>query len=206
MLTPTSTKAQEQSDERQEAILRTAARIFRIKGYDAATTREIAQALGLSKSGFYHYVPSKQHLLYQIMDRFITRFLESTRETCSLDIPPDEKMRLVVERHIAMLAEWLDEGQVTHESRRSLAPEQLASYLAKRDAYQNLFIRVIEEGVVAGYFRKCNALLTSHTILDVLNGMLRWYSPPFLGNGPSDPPSLEEIAAHMVDVVERILK
>ncbi len=200
MLTSASRDTQEQSIERQEAILRTAAHFFRIKGYDAASTREIAQALGLSKSGFYHHVPSKQDLLYQIMDRYITRFLESTQESYALNLPPDQKMQAIIERHIAMLAKWLDEGQVTHESRRALNPEQLASYLAKRDAYQNLFVKVIEEGIAAGHFRKCNVALTSHTILDILNGMLRWYSPP-------DPPTLEEITTHMVYlIVERILK
>lgn len=189
-----------QPADRQEAILKAAAHLFRIKGYDAATTREIAQALGLSKAGFYHHVPSKQDLLFQIMDRFITRFLASTQESYALNLPPDEKMRVIIQRHVSMLAEWLDEAQVTHESRRALKPDQLASYLAKRDAYQNLFVKVINDGIASGHFRHCNAFLMSHTILDILNGMLRWYSPP-------GPPTLDEITAYMVDlIVERILK
>lgn len=200
MVLATSSETQERQRDRQETILRVAARVFRVKGYDAATTREIAQAAGLSKSGFYHHVPSKQDLLFQIMDRYITRFLESVRETCSLEVPPEQKMRLIVKRHIAMLAEWLDEGRVTHESRRSLNPDQLASYLAKRDAYVKHFVNAIEEGIALGQFRECNVLLTSHTILDVLNGMLRWYSPP-------GPPTLEEINEHMMYlIVDRILK
>ena len=200
MVLMTSNETQEQQRDRQETILRVAARVFRVKGYDAATTREIAQAAGLSKSGFYHHVPSKQDLLFQIMDRYITRFLESVRETYSLELQPEQKMRLIIKRHIAMLAEWLDEGRVTHESRRSLNPDQLASYLAKRDAYVKHFVNAIEDGIAAGQFRKCNVLLTSHTILDVLNGMLRWYSPPA-------PPTLEEINEHMMYlIVERILK
>lgn len=200
MLTNTPSHDQERQSDRQEIILRAAARIFCAKGYDAASTREIAQATGLSKSGLYHHVPNKQDLLYQIMDRFISRFLEDRRQDCALDLPSDKKMWLMVEHHITMLAEALDEGQVTHESRRALNAEQLASYLAKRDAYQDLFITVIEEGVNAGMFRACNAFLVSHTILDILNGLLRWYAPPA-------PPTLDEITAHMGDlIVERLLR
>ena len=55
-------------DSRQE-ILRTAARLFQQRGYDATSMNDVAAALKLSKGGLYHHFQSKDEILFEIMDR-----------------------------------------------------------------------------------------------------------------------------------------
>lgn len=50
----------------RENVLRAAARLFTSQGYEKSTLREIADAVSLSKSGLYHYFPSKQDILAEI--------------------------------------------------------------------------------------------------------------------------------------------
>src|SRR5215467_12552032 len=49
-------------DSRQE-ILRTAARLFQQRGYDATSMNDVAAALKLSKGGLYHHFQSKDERL-----------------------------------------------------------------------------------------------------------------------------------------------
>ncbi|MFO0292657.1 MAG: TetR/AcrR family transcriptional regulator [Rhodospirillales bacterium] len=54
-------------DDKRAAILRRAAELFAEKGYDRTSMTEIAAALGVSKALFYHYYPSKDALLFDII-------------------------------------------------------------------------------------------------------------------------------------------
>jgi AcrR family transcriptional regulator len=56
------------AQDRRDQILVEAIRLFRIKGYDRTSLREIAAGLGLSKSGLYHHFPSKEALLASLVD------------------------------------------------------------------------------------------------------------------------------------------
>ena len=53
---------------RRDQILMTAVQLFRTRGYDRTSLREIAGNLGLSKSGLYHHFPSKEALLASLVD------------------------------------------------------------------------------------------------------------------------------------------
>lgn len=52
--------------ERRQQIFDAALRIFRERGYHAASAREIAEAANISKANLYHYFPSKDELLYEL--------------------------------------------------------------------------------------------------------------------------------------------
>src|SRR5216684_4355252 len=64
-------KAQKKSalkDERLAEVYRTAAQIILRKGYDATSINDIANALGMTKAGLYHYINGKKELLFDIMN------------------------------------------------------------------------------------------------------------------------------------------
>ncbi|MGE0542009.1 MAG: TetR/AcrR family transcriptional regulator [Dehalococcoidia bacterium] len=49
-------------DARRRLLVRTAVREFATAGYEAASLNRIIRACGMSKSSFYHFIPSKQAL------------------------------------------------------------------------------------------------------------------------------------------------
>src|SRR2546430_17620514 len=64
-------KAQKKSalkDERLAEIYRAAAQIILRKGYDATSVNDIANAVGMTKAGLYHYINGKKELLFDIMN------------------------------------------------------------------------------------------------------------------------------------------
>ncbi|WP_418593994.1 TetR/AcrR family transcriptional regulator [Ponticoccus sp. (in: a-proteobacteria)] len=55
-------------DDKREAILKGAARLFADEGYGRASMAQVAQACGISKANIYHYYNSKEALLFDILD------------------------------------------------------------------------------------------------------------------------------------------
>ena len=48
-------------------IVSAAAKVFRTKGYHAATVRDIADEVGILKGSLYHHFDSKEDLLYLVV-------------------------------------------------------------------------------------------------------------------------------------------
>lgn len=61
------TLTQRRKEETRENIIAAATRIFAAKGYDAATTDEIAESCAISKGALYHHFPSKDELFKALL-------------------------------------------------------------------------------------------------------------------------------------------
>ena len=55
------------------AIITTAARAFRARGYETATLGDIAEELGITRSAVLHHFTSKQALLEEVVGPFLTQ-------------------------------------------------------------------------------------------------------------------------------------
>jgi AcrR family transcriptional regulator len=82
-------RAKDYGDKQREIMARAAA-LFVRKGYHNTSMAEIAQACGSSKARLYHYYPSKEALLYQMLSDFIKQvYLASHRALESSPVPQD---------------------------------------------------------------------------------------------------------------------
>ena len=85
---------------RRAEICRTAAQIIRERGFEATSLADIAKAIGISKSGLYHYTNSKHALLFEIMmfglDQIEAEVVSPVRGIAD----PQERLYEVVNRHI----------------------------------------------------------------------------------------------------------
>jgi AcrR family transcriptional regulator len=89
-------------DSRQE-ILRTAARLFQQRGYDATSMNDVAAALKLSKGGLYHHFQSKDEILFEIMNHA----MEITEERVLAPVrgiaDPQDRLRALIRLHIEVV-------------------------------------------------------------------------------------------------------
>lgn len=72
----------------REAILLSAARLIRIRGYHGTSLDDVLRASGVGKGNFYYHFRSKEELGYAILDGIVAAFLEQTLEPCFSD--PEE--------------------------------------------------------------------------------------------------------------------
>lgn len=66
---------EKEKDRRKAAIYETAARILCNLGYEKASIRNIADAMGMTKAGLYYYFQSKEELLYHILNSYMDDLL-----------------------------------------------------------------------------------------------------------------------------------
>ena len=60
-------------DSKRKEIINEATKVFVRKGYHQTNMRELAAAMGMSIGSIYHYVESKQDILYLIINSAVTR-------------------------------------------------------------------------------------------------------------------------------------
>jgi AcrR family transcriptional regulator len=107
-------------EERREAIIAAAIRVFRDKGFHVATTRDVAIAAGVTQSNLYNYVKTKDDILYLVCEHLIglyTRGLDQATATHQ-----DPYLRLVegLRAAIAVMSKHKDELQLLYHEAHSL--------------------------------------------------------------------------------------
>lgn len=175
-------------------IIESAARIFREKGYHAASMQDIAHAVGLLKGSLYHHISSKQQLLLEILESGMRTAIGAIEEIAFADLPPADKLRLAITRHIELIAGNLDQATVSIIEARALKPEQRQRVLAQRDRFEGLFRHILQEGIDAGVFRPADSTLITFALMGMHNWLILWYRE----DGRRSP---KEIAAIFADTV-----
>src|SRR6478736_7357909 len=84
---------------RRGEICRTAAQIFRDRGFDATSMSDLARSLGMTKAGLYHYFESKEALLFEILSYGLDRVRDDVVLPVRGIRDPEERLHQIVMRH-----------------------------------------------------------------------------------------------------------
>ncbi len=160
---------------RREALLRVSAKLFREKGFDGTTIRDISSAAGMhSGSPFYHF-KTKQDILVAVMEQGLAEGLRKSEEVMALDVPPEQKLKGLIR---AQLGTILEEGSdfipVLLYDWRSLTPANRRRIVALKDRYDALWQQVIDDLKRAGHMVG-DAQLARLLILGAVNWTGTWY-------------------------------
>jgi AcrR family transcriptional regulator len=91
-------------DAKHTAILSEAARLFNSTGSRATTLKDIAESLGLTKSSLYHYVKTKEELIYQCYMATIDHHNAILDDAQSADLNALEQLSAFYRQHVE---DWL---------------------------------------------------------------------------------------------------
>ena len=119
-------------DDQRKLILQQAAQLFAQSGYPATSMNQVARACGLSKATLYHYVRDKDSLLLQIAEGHVSRLQVMVDEVCALGLPPEPRLRLLIERTMAEYAGAQQAHRVLTEDVRFLQPNDRQRVLDKQ--------------------------------------------------------------------------
>jgi AcrR family transcriptional regulator len=161
-------------------LIEKSAQLFRTKGYDNTTVRDIAAAAGIQAGSWFYHFKTKQDILAAIMEQGMARSLAEIEAIASQTLPPREMLRRLVEVHLhtllapdhhfiaVLLYEW-----------RSLDEPARARLVALKDRYEAVWDRAIAALHHSGDWAmpsQFDRLL----IFGALNWTVQWYKP---GNG-----------------------
>jgi AcrR family transcriptional regulator len=83
-------------DQKRTAILRAAARLFADEGYGRASMAQIASVCGISKANIYHYYPSKEALLFDMLDTHLRALRDLVANLAYPNEDPREKLHVLM--------------------------------------------------------------------------------------------------------------
>ena len=160
--------------QRDEIIL-SAAQIFREKGYHATSMQDIADSVQLQKASLYHHISSKQEILLAVLDRALDVLIEDIEPIVDSNLPPEEKLKLAMTRYIERVTGSADLAAVLLLEHRSLEPQLRARHISRRDRFEDLWRKLVREGVEQGEFRPMDPSIVAFALLGVQNWLITWY-------------------------------
>ena len=160
---------------RRDALLRVSAKLFREKGFDGTSIRDISTAAGMhSGSPFYHF-KTKQDILVAVMEQGLAEGLRKTEEVMALELSPEQKLAKLIRTQLGtILEEGNDFIPVLLYDWRSLSPANRRRIVALKDRYDALWQQVIDELQRAGHMPG-DTQLVRLLILGAVNWAGTWY-------------------------------
>jgi TetR/AcrR family transcriptional regulator, cholesterol catabolism regulator len=171
--------AEDRAVGKKREILEAASRVFRARGLHAAGMRDIAAELGMAVGNLYYYFRDKEDLLAFVQESALSRLLEMSARVRALDLPADQKLRLLLEEHVVGLndPEEGTPGSLAHLEVEALGEERRAGVLARRDEYEQIVRSLIEEGMDQGMFLQADPKVASLALLGSVNWTVKWFRP-----------------------------
>ena len=186
---PRKTLEEREDGNRKGDLIAAAAKLFRQKGFDATSTRDIAAAVGMrSGSPFYHF-KSKGDLLYAVMAEGMRSAIEKQQLTLknasllSISLANKEQSRQQIRRllHVLILNHF--EVLLNPESDfipvmlyewRSLTPQQQSTMATLQREYEAVWLPVLEALFASGQLT-CPVKLARLLIFGALNWSVQWF-------------------------------
>lgn len=157
-------------------IVNVAAELFRAQGYAETSIEDIANVVGILKGSVYHYINTKEDLLFAIIDEIYARTEAKSRAVAEHDGDPVSRLDLFIDLHMEDVGEVAAKVAVFVTEYRSLPEDRRTQVQDRRDAYEDLLRSIIGEGQRQGLFiGSVDARLVAVGILQMLNGTYQWY-------------------------------
>lgn len=179
---------------RRQEIVAVAVKLFRERGYQATSIRDIAKAMRLTPGALYAHMDGKDDLLWQIASAASERFFAMINPIVASDRVVTQRLREAIKGHVGVITEDLDAAAVYSTEWRHLSPGRRREFVARRDRYESLWQGLLRQGIAEGHFGDVDVRFGVLFILSSLNWIYQWYRL----DGPMTP---EAVAAQMADFI-----
>ena len=180
---------------RKDQIRHKAQTLFRERGYSATSMRDLAEELGIEAASLYNHVASKEEILREICFRMAGEFFSVIEPIVESNLAPKEKLRAATEAHLAVIAANADASAVFLHEWRHMGEPFLSDFKLMRRRYEQLFRKIIEEGIFSGIFRKLDAAIATRTLLSATN----WTYESHKTHRKTSTEELNEIASILIE-------
>ena len=161
--------------DRKDTILQAAIKVFSEKGYNAATTREIAEEAGVSIGTMFRHFRSKEDILYElpveIIRNILPKLLVESMETIFTEYigkSPEETLRAFINSRIKILSQ--NYGILKVVITESFYNEELREIVVHEIMcpVEKLIENFIKNGMESGYFKNVNPKTAASFIIGSL--------------------------------------
>ncbi|MGB3622114.1 TetR/AcrR family transcriptional regulator [Ketobacter sp. MCCC 1A13808] len=132
-------------------LLAAAAHLFRTKGFERTTVRDLAQEVGIQSGSIFHHFKSKEEILRCVMEEVIHFNTGRMREGLDKSAGPRDKLLALIRSELNSINGETGEAMaVLIYEWRCLTPESQEHILELRSHYEQLWLDTLKEAQQAG--------------------------------------------------------
>ena len=177
-------------DKRRYAIVEAAGHLYARRGFQGASISDLAKACGTSKALVYHYFPSKDDILYEVMAAHLDDLVDAAADARQAGGARDQ-LRALTLAFMRLYVGAQDSHKVLLNELDNLPPERRAEVVAK----QRKIISVVET-LVREIRPETGPITLPLTML--FFGMINWTHTWFRPGGVIDPDELAELTVDLM--------
>jgi AcrR family transcriptional regulator len=163
---------------RQRQVWDTAAHLFTTRGVAATSIQDLADAVGLGKSSLYHYIETKEQLLYDMIRHAEQSAVLALEDLIGHDAPAIDRLDAAIRFDVRHLIDHLDTTSLALHAVRELKPRHRDVVVALVRRYATTFERLIAAGRSEGSLRDVpDAVVALRGTIGVMSWTYRWYRP-----------------------------
>jgi AcrR family transcriptional regulator len=162
-----------------DEILKKSARLMAKQGYHGTSMRDLAETTGHSLSGLYHYLESKDELLFKINERGFGSLLETATSILEQENSPEDKLRAVIGNHIDFFSSNMSEMRVMMFGTQDIDKKRSQIIVKLKDNYASIVKQVVKgymQGQSARPFPEPEISRKTYLLFGMMNWIYGWYS------------------------------
>src|SRR5262245_3324399 len=177
------TKVTETSERRLNQIYIAAARLFCDKGFDATSMSNIAEVVGMTKAGIYHFVPGgKKDLLFAVMNFGMDRLESEVIAPARAIRDAEQRLRSIIINHAKLITSGSGtDGHnpitIVVDEVAGLTPVQVRKINQRKRTYLDLIRTTLDQLKEEGKLKEVDVVVTAFSILGMMLWLSRWFRP-----------------------------
>jgi AcrR family transcriptional regulator len=176
---------------RKLEIVEVATNLFKEKGYEGTSVRDIAAVIGIEAASLYSHISGKEEILQSICFDMAHKFLKAQEKVINSDIQdPKVLLHQVISQHVLLITKNLSAVAVFWNEWRYMSEPFFSDFVTMQRSYEQNFKDIILAGIAQKAFRPVNATFSTMAILSSLNGIQKWHnytlSPEEMANAFAD--------------------
>lgn len=188
----TFSQDQDLISERRKQIVNVVSKLFLRLGFRNTNTREICDALGMSKGALYHYIGTKGDLLYMVV-KFAMDDQQGLVEIMQKQVSgltAIESLKKSMRMYFEHVNELQDMYNFINHAIADMTTKDRQIVFDAEEYMVKYFESLLEKGVETGQFKMIDSRLIAHNIVVVANTWAnrRWFLkhyytlPEYIGN------------------------
>jgi TetR/AcrR family transcriptional regulator, cholesterol catabolism regulator len=162
------------ADSRLPRLLDEAARLFRTRGFEGTSMRDIARAVGMLPGSLYWHFETKEALLAAVYVKGVQQISGAVQLAVDKHDDPWERLEAACIAHLEAILHDDDYAQVVIRVRPADVPVVQKSLVELRNGYEAFFTRLVADLPLArGTDRRALRLM----LVGAMNWSQTWYRP-----------------------------
>jgi len=148
------------------------------KGYHATSIRDIARVAQVSSSALYHYAPSKEELVAEVVIESLTSSLAAVEEVGGwAELAPSVRLRALIRTQVAVHLEGRLTWGTAADEWKNFQHDSKRRILQLRRRHEAVWRQVLHDGVEAGEFQVQDLTMALYAIMGICFHSRTWFSP-----------------------------